>query len=424
MNSYLGKKALVWGYGVSGKAAAHFLLENGTKVTILDQKEKDKSLKHSIPFFSEEESFPMNGFDFCVKSPGISPFHPLYQKISNCMPITSEIEIACHSLTERNKKLLGISGSNGKTTTTLLTAHVLQSNGKKALAVGNVGIPLISQVKEDIDIFVIELSSFQIEMLKGSFFNSAVILNITPNHLDRYQSFEEYADAKLHLRDCLKKEGTFYIQETAFRQFQDRLKNLSVNFLPSIQEKIETIFQLSYRNGGIRFATHDIENFQAAYALCLEENIPEEDIWKGAMTFQKPPHRLQLIYERGGVVYINDSKATSVDAMMKAVEAIDFPIILIAGGVDKGGSFMECGSLFQRKVKCIFAFGKASFRIHQELGKFITVNIQENLEKALNCAEQCAQKGDTILFSPGCSSYDQYKDYQERGEHFKKLVLR
>jgi UDP-N-acetylmuramoylalanine--D-glutamate ligase len=307
--------------------------------------------------------------------------------------------------------ILGVTGSNGKTTTTLLAAHLLQTAGLKALAVGNVGIPLITQLERDADAYVVELSSFQLEgILERGILDGAVILNLTPNHLDRHPSFEDYCQAKKRIASCLKEKAPLYVSQ--------QVADLGINgvIFDSWKEKVETILPLSYRDN---LYPHDLENFAAAFALT---SVSEETLRLGIKTFIRPPHRLESVRNVSGVLYMNDSKATSVDAVIKAVGALKGPILLIAGGVDKGGNFSDWLPYFKGKVARVFALGAAAGRIAKELSPEIDVEQVSNLEEGIMQASKRASAGYTVLLSPGCSSYDQFRDYQHRGEMFRQIV--
>lgn len=399
------QKVLILGFGVSGKAVAAFLEKRGISWTAVDRKPTDEKI------LSEAISPRFEGVDLVIKSPGIPPQHPwVCAAHKEKIPVIGEIDLALQEV--KGKRLLAITGSNGKTTTTLLTAHLL---GESARAVGNVGLPLISQIDSDAKTLVVELSSFQLEeMVLKPLFDAAVILNITPNHLDRYPSFEAYAQAKLRLQHCLKFGASLFVSHQVASDFK-----LNAEIFDFFKEKVETILSLSYRDRELHWYPHDLQNLCAAYALT---QLPDQMYCEKISTFRKPPHRIEFVRKLGGVDYINDSKATSVDAVAKAVVALEQGVILIAGGVDKGGSFKELIPLFRNKVKRVFAIGGAANRIFQELHSEIEVELVGSIDEGVKKASQMALAGDVVLLSPGCSSYDQFVDYQQRGEKFKQLV--
>ena len=404
-------KVIVLGLGMSGRAAASFLHHRGEEVVGVDRNEPSIE---GIRVMSDVTPPQLQDVGLFVKSPGIAYAHPWVQAASMCgIPIVGEIDLALAELAQRQKRVLAVTGSNGKTTTTLLAAHLLQTHGTRALAAGNVGIPLLSQIDGDYEAFVVELSSFQLEGIAPlPVFDGAVILNITPNHLDRHASFEDYMQAKLRIAHCLKMQAPLYVTEQVMQMCGSQI-------VTPVIKKVETILPLGYRDNHYHLFPHDLENASAAFALT---RVPISVLQKGIETFVRPPHRLEFVQEIGGVRYINDSKATSVDAVIKAVQALNSPILLIAGGVDKGGVFSDWLPIFRGKVKSLLALGEAAKRIEWELGREMKVQKVSSLKEGVRIAASQASAGDTVLLSPGCSSYDQFRDYQHRGETFTHLV--
>jgi UDP-N-acetylmuramoylalanine--D-glutamate ligase len=403
-------KALVLGLGISGKAAALYLRNRGDEVLGVD---RVLQTLDGIVTISEAAPIQLEGIDLVVKSPGVRQTHPWVEAARmRKLPVVGEIDLAFAELKNRGKAVFGVTGSNGKTTTTLMTAHLLNTSGKKAIAAGNVGIPLIAQIDSDAEVFVVELSSFQLEQIVANpVLDKAVILNITANHLDRHPSFEDYCQAKLRIATCLKENAPLFVSKQAAQ-----LCGSKYAIFDSMQEKVETICSLGYRDS---VYPHDLENISAAYALA---SVPVDALKRGVATFIRPPHRLEFVRKVAGVAYINDSKATSVDAVIKAVQAIPGPIILIAGGVDKGGAFCDWLPHFKGKVVRVVALGEASKRIERELSPLIVVHQVSSLAEGVHMASKIAEAGDTVLLSPGCSSYDQWIDYEHRGEAFRQIV--
>ncbi len=415
-------RPLIVGLGLSGKACVDYFLAKGEIPLCFDQ---NSQIPLSLPILSEEK-IPWHEVGIVIKSPGIPFSHSVIQTAyDKKIPIKGEIDLALEELQKQKKTVLGITGSNGKTTTTLLTAHLLNQSGKRACAAGNVGIPLLSQLHAPVDIFVVELSSFQLEQLsRGHFFDGGVILNLFPNHLDRHASLEEYGQAKLQLQHALKENAPLYLSSALYELFLPHLKKSSLaKIYTSWKEKVERILSLSYREGELRLYPHDLENCCAAYALLSQIGISDSDFATGVASFQKPAHRIEWVKDIGGISYINDSKATSVDAVIKAVEVIPGKIVLIAGGRDKGGSYRKWIPVFREKVKKVFAMGEAADRIFEELISDYDVEKVASLQEGFSKSHACAISGDTVLLSPGCSSYDQFQDYMQRGEVFKKLVF-
>jgi UDP-N-acetylmuramoylalanine--D-glutamate ligase len=403
-----GKKAIVLGMGVSGLAACRFLLHAEADVTASDLRAKviaerepvKKLMASGLKITEDLEAF---NADILVVSPGVPKSHPLYLEAARKgKPIIGEAELGISHIP---LPIVGITGTNGKTTVTEMAAHILKDNGIKAHALGNNGAALTDWVVDEAvkeGIVIAELSSYQIETLATPVFDAAVILNISPDHFDRYPSFHDYAAAKFRLQEFLKPGAPFYVH-------------------PDLnQEKA-----ISYLTDDLcikpPFSFED-ENRLACYHLVKHFGITKDQFKRSCTSFQKPPHRLEFIREIKGVSYYNDSKGTNVDSVIKAVDSFSGKIILIAGGKDKGVSFDCWVKPFTQKVLCVCAIGEAKDKLYRELSSSVTVKTFERLSEALDFAHSAAKEGDTILLSPGCSSFDQYENFEERGNEFKKLV--
>lgn len=395
------RRILILGFGVTGKAVAQYFLAQGARVTCVD-----KRLQQPYPgvtFASE----PTADFDLAVKSPGFPEDHPWVVQTG----AVGETQLALEELKDRGKRLYGITGSNGKTTTTLATAHVLDD----AIAVGNVGTPLISVIDAPARTFVIELSSFQLEEIDVPALDAGVILNITPNHLDRYSSMEAYAEAKLRLQHSLKSGAPLFVSDAVAKNYAF---SRPITSLTPFKEKAESVMSLGRRS----VPPHDLENFGAVFALASLEGLSPETCASRLATFVKPPHRLQWVMQIRGVDFIDDSKATSVDAVHSALQSLPKGIIWIAGGVDKGGEFRNLKAVCEAKVKQLIVIGSAAKRIAAELEGVVPIMAAEGMENAVNIASTIARSGDRVLLSPGCASFDQFDSYIHRGEVFQQLV--
>ena len=418
----MGQEALVIGLGVSGIASAKLLLAKGFAVTAVDRRfdtlKNDPQVSDLIcqgmKILSDEE-LPSRPFSIAVLSPGIESSHPIVQQAKKAgIEWIGEIELAFRYLP--NECVLGVTGSNGKTTTVLLMAHIFNASGKKAIAVGNVGAALsgyaLSPKKEEI--LVVELSSFQLETLSlDRRFDAAAILNITPNHLNRHASMEEYANAKLRIGQCLKPDGRLFVSRQVEKDYG--VKNAIV-FDDEIPWNKNSEYS-SVKNG-----CPEWQNIAAAQAICSFCKIPEIAIEEAIKTFRKPPHRIEWVAEIDGVAYYNDSKASNVEAVMHAVALFPRSVILIAGGVDKGASYAPWVHSFEGKVTKVIVFGQAAEKMKRELGAFFALERFSTLKEALQAARAAAKPGDTVLLSPGCSSYDQFANFEERGKMFKKMI--
>ncbi len=414
---------LVLGLGVSGIAAAEFLLRNGRVVVGVDDNRSHLQNSPEIHKLQVQglvvqpscDPIDWSRVERLVVSPGISPKNPIYQEArKHQVPVIGEAELA---LPFFQKPLLAVTGTNGKTTVTLLTCHVLNSVGIKTKALGNVGQALCHYLlqPDDSEVFVVELSSFQLETMFTPVFESAVLLNITPDHLDRYTDMEAYAAAKCKLQYLMKKDAPFYVQEQAAREFGKLLAAHNAMIFSSPGNSF-----FNYRD----MKEHDYENAMAAWALCQGFSVTEKQFLRALETFKKPPHRVEFVREIDGVFYYDDSKGTNIDAVIKAVRAMKGPVILIAGGVDKGSSYLLWKDHFAGKVKQIIAIGQAAQKIYNELNPHFNVKLAETLDLAVQTAADDAKQGDTVLLSPGCSSYDMFRDYTHRGEAFQHCVYK
>lgn len=397
-------KILVIGYGVSGKAATAFLRSKGHQVVPVDQKGGEG-------VFIDSPQFSLDGFHQVILSPGVPQTHPLVQKaLAEKIEVIGEIEMAFRWLPNRS---FGITGSNGKTTTVLLTAHILQQAGRKARALGNVGEPLSGYLLhcDPEEILIVELSSFQLETLHTKGLEAAIVLNITPNHLDRYSSMLEYAKAKALIQNCVK-ENT-YVSTQVLADFGDLFQGRE-NF----EKEIASINSLSYTH----LEMPSKQSVQAAYLLCKRCGVTDPVFLEGLKTFKKPPHRIEWVAEINGVAYYNDSKSSNVDSVIHAVGRLSGPLVLIVGGVHKGSSYRPWIEKFAGKVRSIIAYGKAAPIIECELSSHFSVKVIDRFADAVNWAKKEAKQQETVLLSPGCSSYDQFQNYEQRGESFKRLV--
>lgn len=447
MSKLKNKKVLVLGLGLSGRAATKFLLKREAIVTGIDQNldlltnhsEVLELIQNGLTVKHESESLDVTHFDLVVVSPGVPPTNPYYIAAHHLgVEIIGEIELACcYSSGIAEQTFIAVTGTNGKTTTTLMIAHILNNCGKTARAVGNVGTPLTSELDSseynlEGQILVIELSSFQLETLNEKIIDVGVILNISPDHLDRYPNTETYAASKLRLKDCLKPKGILYIFEPTYKEFKYLLngfKPLTYGYHSSCDlytdkksvyfEKNEEFFLPEDYRGK---ESHDVENTLAAYALCKEMGVTPQQFLKALATFKKPSHRLEFVRSFKDVAYYDDSKGTNIDAVIRAVNALDSEVILIAGGVDKGAAYTPWISAFAGRVKCVFAIGQAAIKIKKDLSSSLPVKERPSLEAAVKDAMTIAKPGQVVLLSPGCSSFDMFRDYAHRGEEFKRIV--
>ncbi len=399
----MNKKVLVIGYGVSGRAAAGLLQRQGIDVIAVDKKPELGVLPDTANVSFEE-------IGQVVLSPGVPSTHPLVQKaLQRGIEVIGEIELGFRQIKNR---CFGITAANGKTTTVLLTTHILNSAGKKARALGNVGDPISAYVPDPEEILIVELSSFQLESLTSRCLDVGMVLNLTPNHLDRYGTMQAYVAAKARIRNCIKEGGALFISrqvEVEFGPFFPGAENF--------EKEVDLINGLSYTKLGMPSK----QSVQAALLLCKRCGVTDADFLRGLETFQKPPHRIEWVAEIDGVSYYNDSKASNVQAVMHAVERLEGPIVLIVGGLHKGSSYLPWIA-FRGKVQQIIAYGQAAPLMELELASALPFRKVDRFAEAVQEAKIEAKEGDTVLLSPGCSSYDQFPSFEHRGEEFKRLV--
>lgn len=419
------KKVAVLGLGKSGISAAHFLQKMGYDVVGIDDKLVSKPDFLTI-ITSEDASKGIQDFDFVVTSPGIAPTHPVIVAAKNVnIDVFCDVELAFRTIAKRHIHAVGITGSNGKTTTTSLTCHMLLASGISASAVGNIGNPILTEVETTNDTLVIELSSFQLETMTTKALDAACILNITPNHLDRHGTMEEYTKAKMQIAEVLKPEGEFWVQQ----QFATTKKALRFGFEKDCDLYTDgvKVFRFGKYESDLpqelqHSKSHNVENYLAAYALARFYGADAVKCMQSYSTFNKPKHRLQFIRTHNGIHYYDDSKATSIDAVLRAVESITNPIVLIAGGVHKGYPYGAWQKAFTGKVKACVLIGQAADIIERDLEQCVPVIRAGSFEDAVVKALECAVAQDAVVLSPGCASYDMFTSFEERGNKFQQIV--
>lgn len=440
MDRFKKKKVLIAGLGKSGKSACRWLLNKGASLFCFDDqqgnKENDPEAKELISQGLKMVSLKKaleDSFDMMVVSPGFPRSHAVYEKfIRESKPVLGEMELAFCQL---KKRAVGVTGTNGKTTVVTKIAHSLAENGVRGKALGNIGTPLLQAMERqnEIDVFVVEISSYQLETLTSAKLIAGCILNITPDHLDRYSSMDEYALTKGLLGRAVLPDGRLYVEEKTLKTWGKWIDHPGTMAFGFSYDCDVALLDGTLRRFGAeeiqlpdefgRFAPHDLENMLAAYALLRDLDLAPEEILRSFKAFKKPPHRIEFIREVEGVSFFDDSKGTNVDAVLKAVSAMDGRVLLIAGGVDKGASYTLWIPRFQGKVVKIIAIGEAKEKIKKELSAKFPVELCSSLEEAVGAAFRSAKKGDSVLLSPGCSSFDMFRDYKHRGDEFKKIVL-
>jgi UDP-N-acetylmuramoylalanine--D-glutamate ligase len=442
------KKVLVVGLGKSGLAAALFLRRQGAQVTVSDVRSADQLAKE-IPSLIEEGIMVETGGhglltfrrqDLIVVSPGVPLNTPeLAQVKSFGLPVIGELELAGRFL---KGKILAVTGSNGKTTTTTLLGEILAAGGLPTLVGGNIGVPVISLIDSSTDQSwsVLEVSSFQLETTIEFHPSIAVILNITPDHLDRHGSMENYCAAKERIfarqtvEDALILNADNAPCEAAAARSSASVYWFSIN-KPVPQGAWVESGQVVYRAQkgaptekvmplkGIHLkGAHNVENVLAAVAAARLAGVPADVIRRAVENFKAVEHRLEFIATRNGVEFYNDSKATNVDATAKAIAAFSGGIHLILGGKDKGSPYTVLSDLLRARVRAVYTIGAAAAKIESDLRGVVPIRSCETLDKAVAAASAAASPGEVVLLAPACSSFDQFENYEQRGTVFKQLV--
>lgn len=441
-----GKRLAVLGCGESGVGAAVLGMSLGMDVLVSDSGRPaakyidaldSRNIRHEEGGHSEDWILEA---DFVVKSPGIPPYAPLVKKcFDRQIPVISEIEFAGWFTDAR---MVCITGSNGKTTTTLLTYHIFRNAGLDVGLAGNVGKSLALQVAEDPhEVYVIELSSFQLENMYEFKANVAVILNITPDHMDRYDhKMELYTAAKFRiLQNQTSSDCFIYWMDDPIVVQQVKAVQSEALRLPFSEHWQEGAAAWTDDRGVVHFDTpdsvweiprdrlsltglHNLYNSMAAGLSASMLHLKKEDIKKSLEDFEAVEHRLEYAGMFNGARYINDSKATNVNSTWYALESMNTPVVLILGGKDKGNDYTEIESLVLQKVKGIVAMGVDNSKILEFFGEKVPVADTHSLQEAMAACVDMAAEGDTVLLSPCCASFDLFNSYEDRGNQFKAAV--
>ena len=437
---------VVLGGGESGVGTAILALKKGYDVFVSDKgkiKEKYKNVLEHFEIDWEEEQHSEDRIlkaDLVMKSPGIPDRVPqVKQLVGKGIPVISEIEFASKYT---DAKIIGITGSNGKTTTTMLTNHILANAGLHVGMAGNIGDSYAKMVAEnDFEYYVLEISSFQLDGIIDFKPHIAVITNITPDHLDRYEyEFENYIASKFRIAEN-QDENDYLIYDADDTVLVDWLNKHPVKskLMPfSLKKVVEQGAFIEQNEIIIKTTTdtismtkntlalegqHNVKNTMAAATIAKLVGIRKETIRACVSNFQGAPHRLEKVLKIHHVEYINDSKATNVNAAYYALDSMKTPTVWIVGGVDKGNEYMELMPLVREKVKAIICLGENNEKIKHVFGKAVDLLVETYaMEEAVKVAYKIAERGDTVLLSPACASFDLFKNYEDRGDQFKNCV--
>lgn len=433
------ERYLVLGLGVSGKAVTEYLLSQGSFVIGVDKQPMQDSIQlwknqicdKNLSIYGEKD-FDLAGISCAIISPGIGLDNQVLQAIiQNNIPWVGEAEFALRRIKE---PCIGITGSNGKTTMTLFITHLLKTAGIQAEALGNVGRPFSEYLLQSkpAEVCVCELSSYQLESLQAPCLDLGMILQITPDHMDRYKTFEDYAYAKFNLLKCLKPSGQAWVSHPTYERFKEKIVSLHshVNCIPEVfcYQNKNCYLQLTKNKEYCDFLPLIKEKalgnellFLAA-AVAKVFSLTPEILHQALAEFKKPEHRCELVEVINDVAYYNDSKATNVESVMYAVNTLQEQIYIIVGGKDKNLRFDPWIKAFKDTVEHVFAIGESAETIQRVLAPHHTVELCGTLENALRRAASMAKPRSKVLLSPGCASFDQFKDYRHRGECFKNFV--
>lgn len=466
------KRVAIVGLGKSGISMAKLLSMLGAELIVNDKKDKGEILKDidligGNIYRITAGGHPPEAFEdaeLIVVSPGVPLSTPsIISAVYKGIPVIGEIELSWQimKLIKDDIKVAGITGTNGKSTTSTLLYEFLKKDGRKVYLAGNIGVPMaeivLKLLKKEIclDWLVLELSSFQLEGIKSFAPDYAVILNITPDHMDRYSGMSEYIKAKArifqnqmpenylilnmdddntikvieNLRELYIKKGKlphiFYFSRFQ-RVFGAYFENNFIYFNPrdDLSQEIFNQMRKTFINiSNIKIkGVHNIENIMAASLVALCAGCKAEVVEKVVEEFSGLPHRMEVVRQINGVTYINDSKGTNVDAVKKSLESFSGNVILIAGGRDKDGDFSVLKELVKEKVKALILIGEARQKIADVLGNLVPYYFENDMKSAVLKAKEISEQGDVVLLSPGCASFDMFRNFEHRGEVFKKIV--
>ena len=429
---------VILGGGESGVGAAMLAKREGFDVFVSDNGKIEEQFKedlnqHKVRFEESGHTFEIIGkAQIVIKSPGIPGHVSIVKQLRESgIPIISEIEFASRYC---DKTIIGITGSNGKTTTTLLTYHLISSAGRSVGVGGNIGNSFARLLVEEEtkDIYVLEISSFQLDDINTFSPDVSVILNITADHLDRYDGdMRKYGAAKLRIAENQNSKQLLIINgddtwtDKLIGELKPKAKRISIHADQYEQTQLTTVSseKIETKDSSLR-GEHNRFNTLCAIEICMALGIEKEQIEKGLRTFKNAPHRLESVAVIDKVEYINDSKATNVESVYYALKAIDTPIVWIAGGKDKGNDYSSIEELVEQKVKAIICLGVDNEKLLDVFTPLIKV-IEEtqDINKALQLAQSYAHAGEVVMLSPACASFDLFNNYKHRGELFKEAVF-
>jgi UDP-N-acetylmuramoylalanine--D-glutamate ligase len=434
---YEKQNVAVLGAGLSGTAAALLLVSEGAQVTMLDSANEKDLLKSTLDNLRAHGVHVVCGpeanqhsisYDWMVLSPGIDPASPLARNFaSHGIDTISELELGWRSC---GTPVIAVTGTNGKTTTTELLVQMLNSCGQRTIACGNIGKPLseVAREKQPFEVLTVEVSSFQLEAIRTFRPSISLWLNFAPDHLDRYRSIAEYRAAKLRIFENQTEQDVAVVnaaealptirpRRISFSVYSDRA-DFRLSDGAIVYENQPVLRVADTRLPGL----HNIENLMATLAVGVARGLSFAQMVPAIRDYEPRPHRCEFVRKLDGVEYVNDSKATNLDAVEKALVAQSKPVVLIAGGKDKGFTFDPLRQLVKEKVKSAVLIGEMAQSIRRSWEGAVKSEIAASLADAVERARSLASAGEVVLFSPGTSSFDMFKSYADRGDQFRKLV--
>jgi UDP-N-acetylmuramoylalanine--D-glutamate ligase len=440
-----GKRVLVVGLARTGVATALFCAARGAKVTATDARPEGEIGEVIAPLRTAGVRLELGGHrentfleqDLIIPSPGVPADAPFLQAArAKSVTIWSEVELADRFL---HGRLIGITGSNGKTTTSSLVEHILKNAGFSTILAGNIGTPLIARVEQTSDdtICVVELSSFQLELIETFRPNISVFLNLTPDHLDRHHTLEAYGRAKARIFENQTEADSAILNADDPATTPLAPAKPHLYWFSRKQRVAQGAFvrgnEIVFRHDGQEEAVlslkeiplpgaHNVENVLAAVAATRLAGAEPAAIAKGVRSFAGVEHRLEFVAEIGGVRYYNDSKATNVDATLKALDAFPGRILIILGGKDKGSDYTALQKPLREKAILALLIGAAAEKIENQIAGSVAIEHAGTIERAVEIASHAARPGDIVLLAPACASFDQFQNYEHRGRVFKDLV--
>lgn len=444
MGDYSGVRAIVVGLARSGVAAARLLASGGADVTVTDTRSEADlgEFTAGLPSGAKlvlggHDGINPGGYGLAVTSPGVWWDSPLLTALRNAgVPVISEVELAYRHIKD---PIIAITGANGKTTTTTLTGLMLRAGGFDAFVGGNIGDPLCGAVGQGHKWIVAEISSFQLEGITSFRPRISLVLNVTPDHMDRHKTMDVYAALKARVFEN-QRDGDVVILNAE--------DPLTASFKPHPSTRVlwfghvrhgkpgawtqggKAVADLGgglvelFRVGDLKVpGAHNVENALAASLAALSAGVSPAVIGDAARAFEGLPHRMEKVAQINGVTYINDSKGTNSDAAIKSLSPYDGDVILIAGGSSKGDDFAQLASAVRKRAKGVVLIGKTASAIAEALGDFAPKAMAKDMESAVTAATRMAAPGDTVLLSPACASFDMFRNYEHRGDVFRQTVI-